>query len=372
MTDTLKAVGNIGAELAAAKADLQREMERHRKTWRELEQARGLLNECSGQIDLLIEIYEEDDAEPDDIAICEQIKSDISAALSQQAEPVCRCTMSQRVLGDGCSVCNPELAAELAAEDEDDEPAPAQDERCGDARHNEWVGDNWPCPTCAAIADYKATRPAQTEQPEQGVAMDAQRYRWLRINGGRTFSNTATGGACHWGSLRCVRRRGHVHPREQQAMIDVITDNTDTLYAALREIDRLRDENERLVREAKNDAIAYRAVIERQEELRAELDALKAQRGEAVAWAVANSVDEIGGFAPIYYTEEGAIRWANGKNIIALCAVPPAIDALVEALEAIVRQHPNPDISHVDYRVHACKQAEHGLETYRASQRKEG
>ena len=68
-------------------------------------------------------------------------------------------------------------------------------------------------------------------------------------------------------------------------------------------------------------------------QLRAELDAIKAQQGEAVAWAVANSVDEIGGFAPIYYTEEGAIRWANGKNIIALCAVPPAIDALVEALE---------------------------------------
>lgn len=40
MNDTLKGVAHIGAELAAAKADLQREMERHRKTWRQLEQSR--------------------------------------------------------------------------------------------------------------------------------------------------------------------------------------------------------------------------------------------------------------------------------------------------------------------------------------------
>ncbi|CAK24987.1 hypothetical protein [Pseudomonas phage LKA1] len=33
------------------------------------------------------------------------------------------------------------------------------------------------------------------------------------------------------------------------------------------------------------------------------------ERQEAVAWALANSADEIGGFAPIYYTKEGAISW---------------------------------------------------------------
>lgn len=69
----LKALENLGAELGAAKA--------------ENEKLRGLLRECAGQIDLLIEVYVEDDVEPEDIAISEQIKADIHAALSQQAEP---------------------------------------------------------------------------------------------------------------------------------------------------------------------------------------------------------------------------------------------------------------------------------------------
>ena len=43
------------------------------------------------------------------------------------------------------------------------------------------------------------------------------------------------------------------------------------------------------------------------------------------------------------------------------------VSVLVEALEAIVRQYPNPDITHVDYRVQVCKQAEHALEVYRAT-----
>lgn len=45
----------------------------------------------------------------------------------------------------------------------------------------------------------------------------------------------------------------------------------------------------------------------------------------------------------------------------------PEQSGLVEALEAIVRQYPNPDISHVDYRVHACRQAEQALDAYRAA-----
>lgn len=58
------------------------------------------------------------------------------------------------------------------------------------------------------------------------------------------------------------------------------------------------------------------------------------ERQEAVAWALANSADEIGGFAPIYYTKEGAISWANGRNIFPLYTTPqPSQDvrALVSA-----------------------------------------
>lgn len=53
---------------------------------------------------------------------------------------------------------------------------------------------------------------------------------------------------------------------------------------------------------------------------------------------------------------------------IAQTVPQPEQSGLVEALEAIVRQYPNPDISHVDYRVHVCKQAEMALANYRAAQ----
>ena len=42
----------------------------------------------------------------------------LRAALAQQAEPVCKCDPRTRLVGDGCEVCNPELAAELAQEQE--------------------------------------------------------------------------------------------------------------------------------------------------------------------------------------------------------------------------------------------------------------
>jgi len=50
----------------------------------------------------------------------------------------------------------------------------------------------------------------------------------------------------------------------------------------------------------------------------------------------------------------------NGKN-------GPAAAPLIEALEALIRQYPNPDIAHVDYRVHACRSAEQALADYRSS-----
>jgi hypothetical protein len=43
-------------------------------------------------------------------------------------------------------------------------------------------------------------------------------------------------------------------------------------------------------------------------------------------------------------------------------------EALVEALEEIVAQYPNPDITHVDYRVNACRHAEHALAAHHAQQ----
>ena len=124
----------------------------------EVEKLRGLLRECADQLDLLIEIYNEDDFEPEDIAISEQIRADVKAALSQQAEPV--------------------------------EPAPAQDEwefdsRCLDPLLRQYCHNDG---STGFVFAYEAkgteqlvdrlraelaTRPAQTApQPEQSVLGD--------------------------------------------------------------------------------------------------------------------------------------------------------------------------------------------------------
>ena len=127
----LKALENLGAELGAAKAENER--------------LRGLLR------DLLIEVYVEDDVEPEDIAISEQIKADIHAALSQQAEP-CVFHDSDR---EACQQYSGQVPCE---------PAPAQDER---EAFEAWVrSEN----AAGCVADMqrgwmaRATRPAQTEQ----------------------------------------------------------------------------------------------------------------------------------------------------------------------------------------------------------------
>lgn len=101
----LKELAAMGAELGAAKAENER--------------LRGLLQQV---VDCQAEHYGDGcGLHLSMITLAGRIKD----ALSQQAESECRCTMRERTVGDGCSVCNPELAAEL----EGDEPAPAQDER---------------------------------------------------------------------------------------------------------------------------------------------------------------------------------------------------------------------------------------------------
>lgn len=161
MNETLKGVANIGAELAAAKADLQREMERHRKTWRQLEQAQ---RENAALKKLLDRANERMD----------ELKS---GALSQQAEPV--------------------------------EPAPAQDEQHSVIAHIELCITNLKAehqtnPRVIAEVLYnigysRATRPAQTEQqPEQSGLVG-------QVCGGDGTHNTvnvAVVGAVPWGELR--------------------------------------------------------------------------------------------------------------------------------------------------------------------------
>ncbi|MBK3748729.1 hypothetical protein [Stutzerimonas balearica] len=85
----------------------------------------------------------------------------------------------------------------------------------------------------------------------------------------------------------------------------------------------------------------------------------------------ATAQDELAAFGAWYVTPEAfkagdsngwrGVAWAAWQTRASLCA------ELVDALEAMVRQYPNPDLSHVDYRGHACKQAEHALAKYRAA-----
>lgn len=99
---------------------------------------------------------------------------------------------------------------------------------------------------------------------------------------------------------------------EQLAMFVLVSD-----YAALEaECERLR---------ADHGVVAHANLLRdsqaenERDALSAQLEAIRAAGGEAVAWAIADDPQEIGGFAPVYYSLDDAKRWADGKNIIPLC-----------------------------------------------------
>ena len=122
-------------------------------------------------------------------------------------------------------------------------------------------------------------------------------------------------------------------------MSEVITDNTDTLYAALREIDRLRAEN----------------------------DALKAQRGEPAVL----QIKSIYGVWEDVSEKEFDELVASGRVCRRLFTAPPATDALVEALEECTTYLGLSQFNQIasGSKLHQLMGA--ALETYRASQRKE-
>lgn len=82
MNETLKGVAHIGAELAAVKADLQRELERHRKTWRQLEQLKNAMRRIIERC----EVFIDDEAEMSTASV-EALMGIAEDALSLQAEP---------------------------------------------------------------------------------------------------------------------------------------------------------------------------------------------------------------------------------------------------------------------------------------------
>ena len=185
MNETLKGVAHIGAELAAAKADLQRELERHRKTWRQLEQVTGLLREATEAMNKAHDsMFEQCLSNPITNAWGKPVNTthlnnlqDVAlraeAALSQQAEPV-RCEYCDgtgdvhRADGEWLGECKECDAAE---------PAPAQDERAmqmlAELSRTPQDGEKVTRDRMAAICEVghdraafaaRLTRPAQTEQ----------------------------------------------------------------------------------------------------------------------------------------------------------------------------------------------------------------
>lgn len=84
---------------------------------------------------------------------CRSFARLIEAEVMAEAQPVCKCSLRTRLVGDGCEVCNPDLAAEIRANNERDEkeahkplgPATAEDQKVYDAMAANYRAEaQWP------------------------------------------------------------------------------------------------------------------------------------------------------------------------------------------------------------------------------------
>ena len=122
----------------------------------------------------------------------------LRAALAQpepepepEPEPVCRCNMRTRLVGDGCAVCNPALAAEIAG---DEQATSMPVTGAGAPEDGNWVSEDeyarrvdaalalWPrdCRTCAhfTTASVGCTSVVQCVDSAQFKATAPRQY-WL-------------------------------------------------------------------------------------------------------------------------------------------------------------------------------------------------
>ena len=376
MNDTLKAVGNIGAELAAAKADLQREMEGHRKTWRQLEQVTGLLRMATDRWESwaseIIHTTPEYESELAEIAR-------VRAALSQQAEPAHKEGFHNcRVIGDET------VGIRVTAE-----PAPAQDER--EAIHlafehklrevnmpayGEHRGD-WRTLTREETADVVLellrTRPAQTEQQP----VEVMQFQLKHPDTGDSHAVVLTRQEVADGMEDALYEK--LSPLVCDCNGDADHECGEYIYefelvnaAPIAQTEQRDTEGAMFDKWMQN---PYTKVlmdsIEKDYSPKSELDALKAQRGEAVAEVIWYEPDMglVRG-RPGYPDIDCDEAWLSSAPIgTKLYTAPPATDALVEALIGAVEK-----IVHDDRVPNEVSQefAEVLILARRASQRKEG
>lgn len=87
-----------------------------------------------------------------------------TADAAPQPQPVCKCSLRTRLVGDGCAACNPALAAELA-----DEAAPQPQDEPVACRHESWEAtphqDGRESRKCADCREYLGVFEAEDAPP---------------------------------------------------------------------------------------------------------------------------------------------------------------------------------------------------------------